>query len=99
MAKQRTEKGQAAHILDAELSKIEYDLDAATVTADEILQEYFSHRPDRLDDREEQYRLLFDYSRNAKKMRIVFHFLSDAMDKIRALLEEMENRIESEAEQ
>lgn len=98
MAIQRTKKGQAAYTLDNEINMIEYRLESAIVIAEDLL-DYFSQRPDLLDDRKEQATVIIDYGRNAKKMHAVFHFISDAMDKIRALLEEIEIQVESEAEQ
>ena len=99
MAKQRTERGQAALVLESELTDITDCVEFASTMADDLLVEYFSRDPDQKDRDDLKTCLAYDYKRTAVKSRMICHLLDDALNKIRALLEEMENRIESEAEQ
>ena len=98
MTKTRSNKGQAALILESELIDITDCVEFASTMADDLLAEYFSRDPDQKDRDDLKTCLAYDYKRTAVKSRMICHHLDDALNKIRALQNEMENRIESEAE-
>ena len=96
MAKQRTEKGQAALVFDTELNKIEYSLRCAAQMTGEQLSDYFGEL-DPVNNETARLKVLCEYHQNELKSNIILDYISQALDIVRSI--QKEYAPESEAEQ
>lgn len=84
MAKQRTERGQAALVLDAELTQIEYSLKVAAQLTSEQMTDYFGEF-DPVNDETARLKLLFEYKANELKSNVILDYVSQALKTVQAI--------------